>query len=174
MKKTPLITVLLITTLLMGGTAFAWHGERGNRGQMMTIEQHENRLERMAVILDLSDDQKNQIKELSTAQWQERQADRAKLQTSRDALRVSGQAQNFNEADFRAKAQQHANLRTEMMVDRAKLRQQVDAILTPEQQQKAEKLREMRNKPGKNKRKKTGKHNGYGKNGGKGKRAGSF
>lgn len=90
MKKTPFITGCLITLLLMGGTAFAWHGERGNRGQK-TIEQHEKRLERMAVILDLSDDQQKQIKELSTAQWQDHQADRTKLKKQVDEILTSEQ-----------------------------------------------------------------------------------
>ncbi|MFK5927122.1 MAG: hypothetical protein QM483_10870, partial [Desulfuromusa sp.] len=37
----------------------------------------------------------------------------------------------------------HADLKTDMMVQRAKTKQQVLAVLTPEQQQKAEKLRGM-------------------------------
>ena len=156
MKKTTIIPALLIGILLSSGTAFAWsggHGKgscdngRGERGQGMTQEQHqermESRLERMGVILDLTDQQKEKMKGLFEQQWQDRQSMRTEMQTSREDLRAAKQGKKFNETEFRAKAQKHADLKTEMMVQRAKTREQVFALLTPEQQQKAEKLREM-------------------------------
>ena len=159
MKKTaviPVLSVLLVGLLLSFGTAFASPGGYGKRnfddscnrkGQGMTFEQHEdrmeNRLEKMAVILDLTDQQKEQLENLFEKKWQDHQAMRAEMQASRDDLRAYKQGKEFNEADFRAKAQKHADLKTEMMVQHAKAKQQAFAILTPEQQQKAEKLRGM-------------------------------
>lgn len=157
MKKTTLITPLLIGLLLSTGIAIASPGGQGGRhwtdscnrnGQGMTDVQHaermEQRLEKMAVILDLTEQQQEQLKNVFAKNWQDHQAMRAELQASRNALREDQQAATFNEADFRAKAQKHADLTTEMMVQRARTKQQVFAILTPEQQQKAEELRGLR------------------------------
>ena len=156
MKKTVIIPTLLIGVLLAAGTAFAWpgsHGKKGcdgsygQRGQGMTQEQHQERmgerLEKMGVILDLTDQQQEQLKGLLDQQWQDHQSMRTKMQAGQENLREDKQGKKFNEAEFRAKAQKRADLHTEMMVQRAKTRQQVLAVLTPEQQQKAEKLREM-------------------------------
>ncbi|MCK5826746.1 MAG: Spy/CpxP family protein refolding chaperone [Desulfuromusa sp.] len=156
MKKTVMIPTLLLSVLLVAGTAFAWpggHGKKscdgsyGQRGQGMTQEQHQERmgkrLEKMGVVLDLTDQQQKQLKGLLDQQWQNRQSMRTKMQASQEDLRADRQGQEFNEAEFRAKAQKHADLQTEMMVQRVKTRQQVLAVLTPEQQQKAEKLRGM-------------------------------
>jgi protein CpxP len=156
MKKTAIIPVLLVTLLLSAGTSFAWPGGHGKsncndscdrKGQGMTAEQHEermeNRLEKMAVILDLTEQQQKKIEALTEKQWQDRQSMRAEMQASREDLRAYKQGKEFNETEFRAKAQKHADLKIEMMVQKAKTKQQFFAVLTPEQQQKAEKLRDM-------------------------------
>ncbi len=156
MKKTAIIPVLLITLLLAAATSFAWPGGHGKKDydnscnhhrQGMTAEQHqermENRLEKMAVILDLTEEQQKKIETLIEKQWQDRQAMRAEMQAGREDLHAYMQGTEFNESEFRAKAQKQADLKTEMMVQHAKTRQQLFAVLTPEQQQKAEKLRAM-------------------------------
>ena len=157
MKKVAIIPILIIGTLLVAGSAFAWPGGhnkkncdgfQGYRGQGMTQEQHKdqmkNRLEKMAVILDLTEQQKGQLKTLFEKKWQDRQSMRTKMEASRETLREYKQGNTFDESEFRAMAQKHADLKTEMMVQQAKTRQQIFAVLTPEQQQKAEKLRGMR------------------------------
>ena len=156
MKKATIIPVLLVTLLLSTGTSFAWPGGQGQKncdsscnrqGQGMSSEQHEdrmeNRLEKMAIILDLTEQQQKKIESLKEQQWQDRQAMRVEMQASREDLRSDKQGKEFNESEFRAKAQKHADLKVEMMVQKAKAKQQLFAILTPEQQQKAEKLRAM-------------------------------
>jgi protein CpxP len=69
---------------------------------------------------------------------------RTEMEASRKTLREYKQGNNFDESEFRAIAQKHADLKTEMMVQQAKTKQQIFAVLTPEQRQKAEKLRGMR------------------------------
>lgn len=156
MKKISTVSTLLLALLVAAGSVYAWpggHGDRqyGNcdrRGAGMNYEQHEkrmdNRLERMAVILDLSDEQKAQMKDLHEKNWQNRQTMRAQIQANRDELREYKFGKEFNEAEFRAKAQKLADLKTEMMVQRAKHKQDMFAQLTPEQQVKAEKLWDIR------------------------------
>ncbi len=181
MKKSILIPTLLIGLLMTGTTAFAWPGGNGNRncddscdrrGQGMNYEQHQermgNRLGKMAVILDLSDQQKEQLDKLFEKQWQDRQSMRAELQASRDEIREYKFGKDFNEADFRAKAQKQAELKTEMMVSQVKMKQQMYAVLTPEQQQKAEKLWDMRSEGFFGKRDGHRQCDGHGKHGAKG------
>ena len=156
MKKRTLIPTLVIGTVLTASLALAAPGGgkfgRGcdgdcyGRGQgPMSYEQHEarsgHRLAMMATVLDLSENQQAQIKDLLDQQWQLRQADREEMQAARDAMRAARLVEPFDEADFRAKAAKQAELRTERMVERAKLQQQIKAVLTPEQQAKAETLR---------------------------------
>ncbi|MDX2494607.1 MAG: Spy/CpxP family protein refolding chaperone [Desulfuromusa sp.] len=180
MKKTTIISTLLIAILLSGGATFAWssgHGKKNcgdscdRKGQGMSYEQHEERMEthlgKMAVILDLTDQQKGQIKDLLEKKWQDHQSMRAEMQTSRESLREYKQGKEFNESEFRTIAQKQADLKTEMMVQRAKTKQQLFAVLTPEQQQKAEKLRTMHGESF------FGKHGGDRDGDGYGKRSGN-
>ncbi len=155
MKKSIIIPTMLVGILLIAGSAFAWpsghnnrnyNGFQGQRGQGMTYVQHKenmgNQLERMGVILDLTTQQKEQLESIFEQQWQDRQSMRTDRQVSREDLRGYNQGKDFNEDEFRAKAQKHTGLRTEMLVQFAKTRQQIFSVLTSEQQQKAEKLRE--------------------------------
>ena len=153
MKKKLLIPTLIVGVLLTGSLALAGPGKCGNSGGgghdgkrqgAMSYEQHEERmgqrLEKMGTILDLTEEQKSQLEALSNKHWQEKQPLRELIQASRDELREAQTADNFNEADFRAKAARHAELKTEMMVTRAKMKLEMRALLTPEQQEKADKL----------------------------------
>ena len=193
MKKLTTTSVFLIAVLFAGTSAFAWPGHSGGKrhgdcdrrgGEGMNYEQHEermeNRLERMAVILDLSEKQQDQLEELHEKHWQDRQAMRAEMQASRDELHEYKLGKDFDEQEFRTKAQKHADLKTEMMVQKAKHKQETMAVLSPEQQEKAEKLRAMRgegfggrgcNKDGKGygQRGCDQDCDGHGKRGGKGK-----
>lgn len=156
MKKRVLIPTLLIGTLLTGSLAFAACGGGGcgysnggcngkgpGRGEM-TYEQHEERVDRriemMSTVLDLSEAQQTQIAALLDQQWQHNQQRRDEMQAARDAMRNLRTADTFNEADFRARTAKYNELKTEMMVEKAKMQQELYAILTPEQQEKAEKL----------------------------------
>ncbi|SHJ36278.1 LTXXQ motif family protein [Malonomonas rubra DSM 5091] len=158
MKKRIMIPSLLIGALMTASLAIASPGFGGKfgrgcdgdcagRSQGMSYEQHEERmgqrLEMMAAVLDLSEDQQSKIKALMDQQWQNRQGDREEMQAAREAMREARQADPFNEADFRAKAETMNALKTERMIERAKLQADIKAVLTPEQQEKAETLRGM-------------------------------
>ncbi len=152
MKKIAIPLTVFLALLLTSSFALAGPGKRagncngkGQHTQTMTYEQHkvqmDNRLERMGVVLDLTAPQKKQLRNLFDQHWKEHQAMRTEMQSSRDAMQATRWDKNFNEKEFRAQAQKHADLKTDMMVDRAKRQQQVLAILTPEQQKKMEQLR---------------------------------
>ena len=168
MKKRILIPALVVGTLLTGTLVMAGpggygrgdcNGKGGGQGAM-TFEQHEermgNKLDRMGAILDLTEAQKTEIEALFNEQWQDHQQLREQMHASRDEMRGAQTPGDFNETDFRAKAAKRAELKTEMMVQKAKLRQQVYNLLTPEQQEKADALGGMMSGG------KGGHHGGYG------------
>ncbi len=148
MKKTILLPTLLLGALLTASLAMAapggWGGCNDRMSGAMNEEQHaeriEQRLKMMSTVLELSDAQKSQIATLLTGQWQNQQQRHAQLKDSREALQAGKTADSFNEAEFRAQAARQAEQKIEMMVEKAKLKQQIHALLTPEQQAKAELL----------------------------------
>jgi protein CpxP len=180
MKKRVLIPALIIGTLLTGSLALAGpgfgggncgggncggysdggcNGKRAGKGAM-SFEQHEERVERrlqmMSAVLELTEDQQAQIEGLLNQRWQDNQQRREEMQASREAMRELRSADTFNESEFRTAIAKHNELKTEMMVDRAKMQQELYALLTPEQQEKAETLRGVMGGKGK------GRHGGRG------------
>lgn len=156
MKKTTIVTMLIVGLLLAGTHAFGWPGgqDRGGQdcnqrsAQRMNDEQRQQRQEqqqeKMAIILDLTESQQQELQTLHEQRQQLQQSLRTEMQASRDKMRSAGSDSDFNEAEFRATAQQHAELKTRMMVERAKGRQAMQAVLTPEQLKKAQQLEGMR------------------------------
>ena len=140
-----LLLTTLLTLLLAGGgalgTAFANPG--GGPGP------HHDRdggrfLQRMAVILNLSADQQDQIEQILTSERQATAPLREALRASRDQLRQLTQAASFDETAVRNLAASQAQTRTELIVAHARARNQIHNLLSPEQQAQAEKLQSLR------------------------------
>lgn len=158
MKTRILIPTVLIALLVTSSSVFAWGGGNhrgdncpgpgfqgtGHGHAAVSMEQHQamakQRIERMTYMLNLTDDQQKQLTDLFDQQWQARQTLRTKMQASRDMLMAMQAAPEFNEKEFRAEAQKQADMKTEMMVQRATMKQKINALLTPEQQEKAKTL----------------------------------
>jgi len=154
MKKRIIISTVLIGSLMTGGLAMAksygpGYNNSNSKGQkMMTEEQHqqrlENRLERMTIILDLDKSQQKQIKELSDQHWQEREPVREEMREGRDERHSAMRNGEINEAAIRANLAKRAGFKADRIVEREQIKKELFAILTPEQQAKAEKLWETR------------------------------
>jgi len=106
-------------------------------------------MEFMGKRLGLSDDQKAQIKEIFAAEKTAAEPLRKALDEGRQKLHQIAKTLPFDESAFRAQAAALEPTRLDMMVLRAKTHSQVQAVLTPEQRDKAEKLREMKPRKGK-------------------------
>jgi periplasmic protein CpxP/Spy len=134
--------------VLAGGFGGGDHGPgmRGHRGPGDVL----GRMGRMLHRLDLSSEQRDQVHAILDAA-------RPQLKTHADALRAGHQQlrdlspAKFDEAAVRAIAANQAREMTEMIVLSQKIRAQVYAVLTPEQQaqlaqmhQKMEQLRQAR------------------------------
>lgn len=193
MKRKVLIpTVLCGVLLATSAMAFPWgdkggrdgDGQRGDRGpqmrQEMTAEQHTERaeaqLKRMSTLLELSDKQQTQLKEIFDQQWQGRQELREAMQTSRDAMLAYRLDEKFDESKLRSLAEKEADVKIDMMVEREKNHNDVLSVLTEEQQAKLDKLATMergpRGKGGKGGKDGRGDRDGKGGKDGRGDRGG--
>lgn len=153
MKKYFVASSMVIGSLMIGSIALAspyGFGYRNHHGNfmggagMMTTEQYQQmvdqRLNRMDVILDLSDRQKEQIKTLLSTHWQARQTDRDAMREGRDARQAAMRSGEIDEATIRSNMAQRATYQADRAVEQVKMKKAVYAILTPAQQDKANQL----------------------------------
>jgi periplasmic protein CpxP/Spy len=94
--------------------------------------------------LDLTDDQRQQIRSIHEGSREATRAVGEKLMTARRALRDAAAAETIDESAIRAAAGALANAEAEAAITRARIHAQVWKVLTPEQQEKAKALREER------------------------------
>ena len=91
--------------------------------------------------LNLTDAQRQQIRTLHEQHREATQAAATQLHTVLEAQRKAVETVPVNESAIRATTQELVEAQTELAIQRAKLHAQVFALLTPEQQQQAAKLR---------------------------------
>jgi protein CpxP len=94
--------------------------------------------------LDLTDDQRAQLRKIREARQNEFKAAGEKLRAAREGMRQLLTADNINEAAIRSKAAEVAAAEAEVAILNARVRQESLQILTSEQQQKLKEFREQR------------------------------
>ncbi|HEX6164296.1 MAG TPA: periplasmic heavy metal sensor, partial [Vicinamibacterales bacterium] len=94
--------------------------------------------------LDLSDDQKAQLKKIRAARESEFKAAADKIGAARQGMRQLLEAETINEGAIRAKSQEVAAAEAELAILNAKLRKESMQILTAEQLAKLKEGRENR------------------------------
>lgn len=94
--------------------------------------------------LDLTDDQKAQLKQIADSHRDEFKAAGEKVRAAREGLRGLLDAEAIDENAIRAKSQEIAAADAEVMILGSKVRQQSLQVLTSEQQAKLKELREKR------------------------------
>jgi Spy/CpxP family protein refolding chaperone len=90
----------------------------------------------MADYLDLTDAQRAQAKEIMTKEKSTLGPMMKQLGQSHQQLRQLEESANFDEAKVRALASQNTQLMTDLIVEKARVKNQLFQILTPEQQAK--------------------------------------
>ena len=100
-----------------------------------------HKLEIMAEVLDLTDEQRTQVREIIASEWETTKPLRTTLREKRRELRAAMQSGTFDEAAVRSIAASQAETFTELIVAKARGKSKIFAVLTPEQQAKAEKIR---------------------------------
>jgi len=96
--------------------------------------------ERLATILDLSDDQRRQIDALREAERLATEPYRRQLRESREAIHALTRSEPFDEGAVRRLARSKADAAVELQVAHARTRSQIHALLTKEQRSLAERL----------------------------------
>ena len=94
--------------------------------------------------LDLTDDQRAQLRKIREARQDEFKAAGEKLRAARAGMRQLLTGDSINEPAIRSKATEVAAAEAEVAILNARLRQESLQILTAEQQQKLKELREQR------------------------------
>ena len=91
--------------------------------------------------LDLTDDQRAQLRKIREARQSEFKAAGEKLHTAREGMRALMEADSINESAIRSKSQEVAAAEAEVAILNAKVRAESLQILTSEQQAKLKELR---------------------------------
>jgi protein CpxP len=107
-----------------------WDGERGGgmRGMMFKG-------------IDLTDDQKAKMKQISESFRERTQTLRQQLSAKRQELRQASEGGTFNEALATQKLQESASLQAKLMGEQFRMHQEMLAVLTPEQKTQLEQKR---------------------------------
>ena len=145
MKMKLMVMVVLAAAMIGGGTgaALAGHGPGGEfGGPPPGMEMGSGNFEgRMAKVLKLTDAQQSQIKTLLDVEREQVKQFIVKMQESRKLLVQAAEATTFDEAAVRALAVDQAATETELIVSRAKVQNQIYALLTTEQRELLKNLR---------------------------------
>jgi len=91
--------------------------------------------------INLTDDQKSKIKQITQSFRDRTQPLRQELQTKREALHQAGEGSTFDEALATQKLTETAVLEAKLMGEQFKMRQEILAVLTPEQKTQLEQKR---------------------------------
>ena len=113
------------------GHGHRWGG-RGERGSMHGM---------MFQGLNLTDDQKAKMKQISESFRERTQSLRDELRAKRQELRQANEGGTFNESVAAQKLQESASLQAKLMGEQFKLRQEMLSVLTPEQKTQLEQKR---------------------------------
>jgi Spy/CpxP family protein refolding chaperone len=97
--------------------------------------------ERMAKDLDLTAEQKGQIRTILDAEREKTSPLRQQLAEYRDKMRQLVQTEPYNEAAVRSLAASQEKTRVELVVSRTRAMNRVYTLLTPEQKEKAKQFR---------------------------------
>ena len=94
--------------------------------------------------LDLTDDQKAQLKKIAEARRSDFEAAGQKVHAAREGMRALIEADSINESAIRAKSVEIAAAEADVMILNAKVRQESLQVLTSEQQAKLKEQRSVR------------------------------
>ena len=134
MKKRVFIVIAIVLAAAAGLTASVAAQGHHHQGWM---------LHRMTKELNLTEAQQTQIKGILAAEKNKVQPLMKQLHDNRIAA-SNNFTGNFDEAQVRAQANQQAQIMSDLMVERARAKSQIYAVLTPEQQAKAQQLMQQR------------------------------
>lgn len=150
MNKAIVMTLSAILVAGAAGTVMAegkhceGHGSKGYKGDHQEMSEH--RIDRLAEHLALSDEQKASMKSI----FEERHAKREGKKEVRDSFRAKMDSLDPESANYVAEVEKIAQEQSKEMVknkvERAEMKAKIYAVLTDEQEEKFEKLKDHRKK----------------------------
>ncbi|WP_440874987.1 Spy/CpxP family protein refolding chaperone [Thalassotalea sp. PLHSN55] len=143
-KLKPLVIALSTSAILLTSTiSIAESDMRGMRDGAHHHHGHE--LKRMSKALDLTDEQRTQIKDILSRAKETREASKAENQATKEAFKLSMkaimEAEEFNESDFVNLHQENQQTFLAAKVEKAKVKHAVLQVLTQEQKDKWMKIK---------------------------------
>jgi len=146
--KQQLASMALVAAIVAGGAystqAFegAIDGCDGPRAEHTMNPQ--KRIDRMAKVLKLSAAQKEQVGAIMKAEQEQAEPLRLKMAEGHTQIQALVNAATYDESAVRAIAAEQAKTRAELLVSRTRAMNQVNALLTPEQRELAQRMRDSR------------------------------
>ncbi|MEJ2200320.1 MAG: Spy/CpxP family protein refolding chaperone [Desulfuromonadaceae bacterium] len=138
-----LLSVLLLAVATFSVQAGPYGGGRGACGDCPNGAKG-GFLQRMTQVLDLSEVQQAQIKDILAEERTRVEPLRRQMAENRKQLQQVMRSETFDEGAVRELAKQKAQVSEELMVSKARARHLIQAQLTPEQREKAVDLLTMR------------------------------
>jgi protein CpxP len=146
MKKSILIAALLAATVV-GSPLYATAADPLEESGLAVEDPAEydrgraGHFARLAEALDLTPEQQAQIKAIRADEREKVEPLLQQLRNGREELRAAVEKQPFDESAVRTLAAGQSEIRTELIVSKARMKNRIHALLTPAQREKAEKLR---------------------------------
>lgn len=144
MKKLT-VAILSIVLVAMGAMfVFAQDGagqKDGKRGFGKRGGHHRGGHGMMLRGLDLTDEQKAQVKTIMQSSRESSKPLREQMKANRQKLQTLSDSGNFDQAQVQALADEQGKLTAQMIVEKEKVKSQISAILTPEQKAKAAEMK---------------------------------
>jgi len=149
-----LITTVLLVMLAIGGSLYSNANAQPPRGDDFgrrperIMRGPEGYLDLMAKVLELSDDQKTQIKTLMEKEHETMGKFRQSMDEGRKAMDDLSMSDEFNVTKAKVLADNQAKKLSEMIMTKAKLQNKIFVVLTPEQRGLAKRIRPLLQPPG--------------------------
>ena len=141
MKK--FIAAFMAIALVTVGTIFVFAQQsEGGKGKFKRGFGHRGGFGRLAKKLNLTDAQKEQVKQIMEASKAKIQPLKENMKSIHQQMEAATADGKFDEAQVQALATQQANIMAQMIVEKERIKSQFFAILTPEQQAQAKQLKE--------------------------------
>jgi len=148
MKQTVLMALVLSTVILAMGISWAGPGYgRGGDGVPCDGPRWGNE-HQAGHGLDLSDEQRAEIKSLREVEREKLEPLREQLHQNREAMRQELEKDSVDENRLRELARAHADMKVEMQLAKRHFRTKMDTILSPEQIAQRDERREIRGQRG--------------------------
>jgi len=143
-KTTALVITLTLLLVAAGAFAQAHHRRLAAYGPFMGPGFEKHMLGFFADYLDLTDAQQAQAKQILDKERPTVQPLIAQLAQTHQKMRALEEASSFDEAAVRTLAAQQAQTMTELIVQKARIKSELIAVLTPDQKTKLQKFMDRR------------------------------